>query len=64
MRQHFQDEHLLTPVDDAGNQPVLVAGDVEDDAIAYDAGAAEYRLNVAPRVPGDCLTIDVRIPST
>src|SRR5690606_35482291 len=59
---YLENEHLLARVQDTGDQTVLVAADVEHDAVPDNAGRAELRFHVAPRLPRDGPAADVRIP--
>ena len=59
---HLQDENFRGRVAVAGNQPVLVAADVEDHAVTYDACAVEGSFDISPRSPHNALAVDVRIP--
>src|SRR5204862_285877 len=62
VRHYLQDEDLLGRVADAGNQPVLVAADVKDDAVADEARTGERGFHLSPGLPRDGLAVDVRIP--
>jgi hypothetical protein len=48
---HLEDKDFLAGVEDTGNQPILIASDVEDNAVADGAGAAEGRFDFAPGLP-------------
>ena len=45
---HFEDKDLLVDVQDAGYQAIIIALDVENDAISDAAGIAEACLDIAP----------------
>jgi hypothetical protein len=62
MRHHLKDKDLLARVQNASNQPVLVTANVEDDAVADDAGRSKLGPDISPRMPRDCLVADVRMP--
>jgi hypothetical protein len=64
MAQGFKDKDLLAWVKDAGDQPVLVATDVENDAVSDNACTAEVSFDIAPRTPGNGPMVDMRVPST
>jgi hypothetical protein len=59
---YFENEDLLADVQDANNQPVLVAPNVEDDTIADAAGIAKSALYIGPRMPTNGLIADVGVP--
>src|SRR5262245_62704777 len=64
MGHDLQNEDLLAGVENAGDQPILVAADIEDDAVTDDAGTPELGFDLAPRLPGDCPAVDVSVPSS
>jgi hypothetical protein len=47
----LENKDFLAGIEDTRDQPILVSPDVEDDAVANDAGRAEFRPDVAPSLP-------------
>ena len=51
MRHDFENEYFLAGIQNASDQPVLVASDVEDDTVANEAGAAKLLPDISPGLP-------------
>ena len=62
MSHHSQHKHLLTRIQNASHQTVLVAANVEDCTIAHEARRTEVDPNVPPGLPCDSVIGHMRIP--
>src|SRR5712691_1610368 len=62
VRHDLEDKHLLAGVKNPCDQPVFVAADIENDAVANQAGLAKVGLYISPGMPGHGFFADVRMP--
>jgi hypothetical protein len=48
-----QDEHFLTGIEDASDQPKFVPANVKDHAVPNEVSVSERRANITPVLPSD-----------